>query len=204
MPAKGVRSVVFYVLIKSEHIASYQHEILTKDEFPAPASAYPVRNALTKKGPDPSLLKDPEMKALTELVASTMDEPTGPPQRPARVWEEHEHNGHLPKLPDCPVCVEEQGTIVKHAPNATPRLHTLHLDTGCWDDMSVDGKKYFFVAGIRPIVARQLSSWQQSTTHFCCWFFPGGLQERRELLIRFEYRFREVKPDLFSSCQRML
>ena len=89
------------------------------------------------------------MKALSELVASTIDEPTSPPQRPEHVREEHERNGHLPKLPDCPTCVEEQGTIAKHAPNATPRLHTLHLATGCWDEVSVHGKKYFIVAGTR-------------------------------------------------------
>ena len=39
--------------------------------------------------------------------------------------------------------------MVKHSPNATPSLHTLHLDTGYWDEVSVDGKKYFAVAGIR-------------------------------------------------------
>ena len=130
MHAKGVRTVVFYVLTKSEHIASYQHQILTKNEFPVPAFAYPVRKRLLKTGPDPSLLENPERKILNELGANTMDEPTGPPQRPAHVWEEHERNGHLPKLPDCLVCVKEQSMIVKHAPNATPRLHTLSLYTG--------------------------------------------------------------------------
>ena len=78
-----------------------------------------------------------------------MDEATGPPQRAAQVWEEQKRNGGLPKLLDCPVCVEQQGTIVKHAPDATPRLRTLHLDTGCWDEASVDGKKYFVAAGMR-------------------------------------------------------
>ena len=39
MPAKGVKIVVLYILIKSEHIASNQHEILTKNEFPVPTFA---------------------------------------------------------------------------------------------------------------------------------------------------------------------
>ena len=76
---------------------------------------------------------------MTELDASTMDEPTGPPHRPANVWEGHERNRLLPTLPDGLVCVEEQGTNVKHAPNATRHLHTLHLDTGYWGEVSVDG-----------------------------------------------------------------
>ena len=40
MPEKGVRIAVCYVLINPEHIASHQHEILTKNKFPAPAFAY--------------------------------------------------------------------------------------------------------------------------------------------------------------------
>ena len=78
-----------------------------------------------------------------------MDELTCSPQCPAQVWEECKRSGHLPKLPDCPLCMEKQGVIVMHAPNGTSRQHTLHLDTGCWDDVSVDGKKYFAVAGVR-------------------------------------------------------
>ena len=52
MPAKGDRIVVTYILMKREHIASYQHVMLTKNWFPVPAFAYPVRKRLTKKGPD--------------------------------------------------------------------------------------------------------------------------------------------------------
>ena len=99
--------------------------------------------------PWPPQLEDLEMKSLTDLAASTMDELTGPPQPPAHVWGKHERNGHLPEPLDCPICVDKQGTIVKHAPNATPRLHTLNLDMGYWDEVNVDGKKHFVVAGIR-------------------------------------------------------
>ena len=43
MPAKGDRIVVTYILMKREHIASYQRVMLTKKSFPVPALAYPVR-----------------------------------------------------------------------------------------------------------------------------------------------------------------
>ena len=53
MPVKGERIVVTYVLLKTEHIASYQHTLLKKKGIPVPAFAYPVRKRLIKKGPDP-------------------------------------------------------------------------------------------------------------------------------------------------------
>ena len=34
VPAKGDRIVITYVLLKSEHVASYQHALLTKNDFP--------------------------------------------------------------------------------------------------------------------------------------------------------------------------
>ena len=57
---------MLYVLIELEHIASYQHEILTKNEFLVLAFAFPVRKQLTKKGPDRSPLEDPEMQAWSD------------------------------------------------------------------------------------------------------------------------------------------
>ena len=53
VPAKGDRIVITYVLLKPEHVASYQHALLTKNEFPVPPFAYPTRKRLVKKGPDP-------------------------------------------------------------------------------------------------------------------------------------------------------
>ena len=84
-----MRIVAFYVSIKSEHIAAYQHEILTKNEFHVPAFAYPVRKRVTKKGPDTALLDDPEIKALNDLAATNIEEPAALPHPPQHVWEEH-------------------------------------------------------------------------------------------------------------------
>ena len=66
---------MFYVLIKPEHIASYQREILTKNEneLPMPAFAYPIRKMQTKKGPDLYLPEDPEVKHLTDLIPATLN-----------------------------------------------------------------------------------------------------------------------------------
>ena len=87
--------------MKPEHIASYQHVLLTKK---SPALAYPVRKRVTKKGPDSA--------------------------RPPEVWEQHERDGHMPKFPDRPVCVQEHGSVVKRFSSTTNSLHTLHLDPG--------------------------------------------------------------------------
>ena len=65
------------------------------------------------------------------------------------VWEQHERDGHMPKFPDCPVCVQEHGSVVKHFSSTTNSLHMLHLDIGYWEDLSLDGKRYFVVAGLR-------------------------------------------------------
>ena len=43
VPAKGERIVVTYILMRPEHIASYQHVLLNKNSFLVPAVAYPVR-----------------------------------------------------------------------------------------------------------------------------------------------------------------
>ena len=149
VPAKGERIVVTYILMKPEHIASYQHVLLTKKSFPVPAFAHPVRKRLTKKGTDP-YEEDTDMKELRLCADDTMDtRTTTVPVRPPEVWEQHERDGHMPKFPDCPVCVQEHGSVVKHVSSTTNSLHTLHLDTGFRGDLSLDGKRYFVVAGVR-------------------------------------------------------
>ena len=103
VPAKDDRSVVTYALLKPEHVAAYQHAVLTKHDFPGTPSAYPTRKRLVKKGPDPSE-EDPAMKHLRHLGEHLTDT-TSSSTRPPEEWEKHERNGHIPKLPDCPVCV---------------------------------------------------------------------------------------------------
>ena len=60
----------------------------------------------------------------------TLDAKPPVPYRPPEVWEQRERDGHMPKLPDCPVCVEEHGSVVPHFFSASNSLHTLHLDRG--------------------------------------------------------------------------
>ena len=147
VPAKGDRIVITYVLLKPEHVASYQHALLTKNEFPVPPFAYPTRKRLMKKGPDPH--EEPlDMKQLRLLGEHLTDTPVHP-TRPSEEWERHERNGHYPKLPDCPVCVEEQGPVVRHYAQGSSSLNTLHLDTGYWGDWSLDEKRYFIAAALR-------------------------------------------------------
>ena len=55
-----------------------------------------------------------------------------------QVWEQRERDGHMPKLLDCPVCVEEHGSVARHFASTTNSLHTLHLDTGYWGELSLD------------------------------------------------------------------
>ena len=111
VPAKGDRIVVTYVLLKPEHVAAYQHALLTKHDFPVTPFAYPIRKRLVKKGPDP-YEEDPDMKHLRLLGEQVTDMPSQPTRSPEE-WEKHERNGHIPKLPDCPVCLEEQGPVVR-------------------------------------------------------------------------------------------
>ena len=147
VPAKGDRILVTYVLLKPEHVAAYQHALLTKHDFPVTPFAFPVRQRLVKKGPDPSD-EDPDMKNLSLLGEQLTDTPSKPTRSPEE-WEQHERNGHIPKLPDCPVCVEEEGPVVRHFAQHSPSLHTLHLDTGSWGDWSLDEKRYFIAAALR-------------------------------------------------------
>ena len=65
---------------------------------------YPVRKRLTKKGPDP-YEEDVDMKELRECADEALDSTTPVPDRPPEVWKQHERDGHMPKLPDRPVCV---------------------------------------------------------------------------------------------------
>ena len=95
-----------YVLLKQSHIAAYQHDVLAKNEFPVPAFAYPVRKHLTKNGPGPACEQDPEIDKLKDAIEKVLDEAEIEDQRPAAIWEQHERDGHLPKIPDCPVCLE--------------------------------------------------------------------------------------------------
>ena len=134
VPAKGERIVVTYILMKPEHMASYQHVLLTKKSFPVPAFAYPVRKRLMKKGPDP-YEEDTDMKELRLCADDAIHSRTTVPERPPEVWEQHERDGHTPKFPDYPVCVQEHGSVVKHFSSTTNSLHTLHLDTGYWGDL---------------------------------------------------------------------
>ena len=71
VPAKGERIVIIYVLLKPEHVAAYQHALLTKHDFPVTPVAYPTRKRLVRKGPDPHE-EDPDMKKL-RLFRRTID-----------------------------------------------------------------------------------------------------------------------------------
>ena len=147
VPAKGTRIVITYVLLKPEHVAANQHALLTKHGFPVTPFAYQTRRRLVKKGPDP-YDEDSDMKNLRLLGEQLTDTPLHPTRSPEE-WEKHERNGHIPKLLDCPVCVEEQGPIVRHYAQNSPSLNTLHLDTGYWGDWSLDDKRYFIAAALR-------------------------------------------------------
>ena len=83
------------------------------------------------------------MKELRECADETLDKAT------QFQWEQRERDGHMPKIPGCPVCVEEHGAVVHHFGSTSSSLHSLHLDTRCWGDLSLDGKRYFVVAGFR-------------------------------------------------------
>ena len=125
-------------------LACSAHQAFT----PGPSLCLPVRKRLTKKGPD-SYTEDVDWKELRECPDEVLDTTTPAPDQPPEVWEQHERDGHTPKLPDCPVCVEVHGSVVRRFASTSTSLHTLHLDTGYWGDLSLDGKRYFVVAGLR-------------------------------------------------------
>ena len=148
VPAKGDQIVVTYVLLKPEHVAAYQHALLTKHDFPVTPFALPTRKRLVKKGPDP-FEEDLDMKDLRLSGEQLTDMSSTPPTRSVEEWNKHERNGHIPKFPDCPVCLEEQGPVVCHYAQNAPSLNTTHLDTGYWGDWSLDEKRYFIAAALR-------------------------------------------------------
>ena len=55
----------------------------------------------------------------------------------------------MPKLPECPVCVEDHGSVVRRFASASSSLRSSHLDTGYWGDLSLDGRRCFVEAGLR-------------------------------------------------------
>ena len=55
-----------------------------------------------------------DMKELRLCADDTMETRLIVPSRAPEVWEQHERDGHMPKFPDCPVCVQEHGSLVKH------------------------------------------------------------------------------------------
>ena len=60
------------------------------------------------------------MKELRTCADETLDAKPPAPFRPPEVWEQHEHDGPLPKLPDCPDCVEEHGSLPARPLASTP------------------------------------------------------------------------------------
>ena len=147
MPAKGDRIVITYVLLKPEHIAAYQHAMLTKHDFKVTPFAYPARKRLVKKVL--TRLRKTRTSRICAYWERQLTDTSSHPTRSPEEWERHERNGHIPKLPDCPVCVEEQGPVVRHYAQSSPSLNTLHLDTGYWGDWSLDEKRYFIAAALR-------------------------------------------------------
>ena len=52
------------------------------------------------------------MKDLLECAEDVLDKTSSMPARPPKAWEQHEREGHMPKLSDCPICVEEHGSVL--------------------------------------------------------------------------------------------
>ena len=128
--------MVTYTLMKLEHIASYQHVLLTKKSFPVPAFAYPVRKRLT----DP-YEEDTDTKELIVCADDTMDTRTTVPNR---LRYGNNTNG-MDRLPGVRTGAWISGqALLQYYPQLA-----LDLDTGCWGDLSLDGKRYFVVAGLR-------------------------------------------------------
>ena len=132
LPPKGVRIVITYVLLKQSHIATYLQTSLPRTNSQCLRLPTQCEHALTKK--------DPEIDKRKDVVDKVLDEAATKDQHPARVWEQHKRDGHLPKFPDCPVCLEEQGSVVRHAHSHNPSLRTMHIDTGYWDEVRQDVK----------------------------------------------------------------
>ena len=58
--------------------------------------------------------EDPDVKELRECAEEAVGTTSAPSTRPPQVWEQNERDGHVPKLPDCPVCVHEHGSVVRN------------------------------------------------------------------------------------------
>ena len=54
------------------------------------------------------------MKELRLCADDTMDTKLTIPSRAPEVCEQHEWDGHMPKFPDCPVCVQEHGSVIDY------------------------------------------------------------------------------------------
>ena len=63
--------------------------------WPQPLLA--LRKRLTKKGPDP-YTEDVDMKEFRECADEAFDSITPAPGRPPEVWEQHQRDGHMPRL----------------------------------------------------------------------------------------------------------
>ena len=134
-------AVVTYILKRSEYVASYQRVMLTKHSFPVTAFAFPVRKRLTKKGPDP-MRQDPDMKDFANVQRMSQG------RLPQHLHDHQKHgnnarDGHVPKFPDCPVCVEEHGSVVSHFASTSSSLHTHTF-------------RYWILLGPGPVVLRAL------------------------------------------------
>ena len=64
--------------------------------------------------------EEPDVKELRECAEEAVHKISLPSARPPEVWEQHGRDGHVPKLPHCPVCVEEHGSVVQPS-YPTPR-----------------------------------------------------------------------------------
>ncbi len=75
--------------------------------------------------------------------------PDWPTNYDQHVWWEHNRQGHLTKDPKCPICMEEQGSRVRHYKKDPEQreLGVLHLDLAVFPP-SVAQHKYGLVAGL--------------------------------------------------------
>ena len=69
--------------------------------------------------------QEPRPQALGKASMGTR---TTVPGCTPEVWE----HGHTPKFPDCPVCVQEHGSVVKHFSSTLPIACILVNDTSWW------------------------------------------------------------------------
>ena len=95
--------------MKQSYFAAYQHDTLAKNDFPAPAYAYPVRKCLTRKRPDPACQPDPEVDMLKHAVNKVMAETEKKAHSPAAVGQQHKKiKRWTPAEDDCTVRLESK------------------------------------------------------------------------------------------------